>query len=130
MTEETILHRGRKPTTQRNKTWTRKRRISHVRAFSGHVTKSFKCCVENNLLGDQVKLWYELESYGTYKSAYPRFAADKRALRIRVFNISLPRAIYCRYAMAENDTQFPKNCYSVAVTRKKIQLRRQFETTL
>ena len=39
----------------------------------------FKCNVENLALADQVKKWYELDSYGTFKQADPRSAADKRA---------------------------------------------------
>ena len=40
---------------------------------------SFKCNVEDVALADQVKKRYELESYGTFKQADPRSAADKRA---------------------------------------------------
>ena len=40
---------------------------------------TFKCNVEDVALADQVKKWYELESYGTFKQADPRSSADKHA---------------------------------------------------
>ena len=40
---------------------------------------TFKCNFEDIALADQVKKWYELESYGTFKQADPRSSADKRA---------------------------------------------------
>ena len=40
---------------------------------------TFKCNVEDAALADQVKKWYELESYGTFKQADLRSSADKRA---------------------------------------------------
>ena len=43
---------------------------------------TFKCNVEDVALADQVKKWYELESYGTFKQADPRSSADKRAQKI------------------------------------------------
>ena len=39
----------------------------------------FKCVVEDMSLADQIKTWYELESYGAFKQADARSAADKRA---------------------------------------------------
>ena len=39
----------------------------------------FKCNAEYVALADQVKKWYKLESYGTFKQADPRSAADKHA---------------------------------------------------
>ena len=42
----------------------------------------FKCVVEDMSLGDQIKTWYELESYGTFKQVDARSAADKRALSV------------------------------------------------
>ena len=42
----------------------------------------FKCNVEDVALADQVKKWYELESYGTFKQADPRSSADKREQKV------------------------------------------------
>ena len=48
----------------------------------GVRTTTFKCNVEDVALADQVKKWYELEFYGTFKEADPRSSADKRAKKI------------------------------------------------
>ena len=40
----------------------------------------FKCVVEDSFLTDQIKSWYELESYGAFKKVDARSAADKHAL--------------------------------------------------
>ena len=40
---------------------------------------TFKCNLEDVALAVQVKKWYELESYGTFKQADPRSSGDKRA---------------------------------------------------
>ena len=42
----------------------------------------FKCVVEDMSLADQIKTWYELESYGAFKQVDARSAADKRALSV------------------------------------------------
>ena len=42
----------------------------------------FKCVVEHMSLADKLKTWYELESYGAFKQADARSAADKRALSV------------------------------------------------
>ena len=42
----------------------------------------FKCIVEDMSLADQIKTWYELESYGAFKQVDARSAADKRALSV------------------------------------------------
>ena len=43
---------------------------------------TFKCNVEDVALADQVKKWYELEAYGTFKQADPRSSADKHVQKI------------------------------------------------
>ena len=40
------------------------------------------CVVEDMSLADQIKTWYELESYGAFKQVDARSAADKRALSV------------------------------------------------
>ena len=42
----------------------------------------FKCVVGYMSLADQIKTWYELESYGAFKQVDARYAADKRALSV------------------------------------------------
>ena len=42
----------------------------------------FKCVVEDMSLADQMKTWFELESYGAFKQVDARSAADKRALSV------------------------------------------------
>ena len=42
----------------------------------------FKCVVEDMSLADQIRTWYELESYGAFKQVDARSAADKRALSV------------------------------------------------
>ena len=44
----------------------------------------FKCVVEDSSLTDQMKSWYELESYGALKQDDARSAADKHALSILI----------------------------------------------
>ena len=46
---------------------------------TGVRATTFKCNVEDVALADQVKKWYELESYGTFKQADQRSSADKRS---------------------------------------------------
>ena len=41
-----------------------------------------KCVVENSSLTNQIKSWYELETYGAFKQLDARSAADKNALSI------------------------------------------------
>ena len=42
----------------------------------------FKCVVEDMSRADQIKTWFELESYGAFKQVDARSAADKRALSV------------------------------------------------
>ena len=44
------------------------------------TSSCFKCVVEDSSLTDQIKSWYELESYGAFKQVDARSAADKHAL--------------------------------------------------
>ena len=46
------------------------------------TSSCFKCAVEDSSLTDQIKSWYELESYGAFKQVDARSAADKHALSI------------------------------------------------
>ena len=46
------------------------------------TSSCFKCAVKDSSLTDQIKSWYELESYGAFKQVDARSAADKRAISI------------------------------------------------
>ena len=46
------------------------------------TSSCFKYVVEDSSLSDQIKSWYELESYGAFKQVDARSAADKHALSI------------------------------------------------
>ena len=46
------------------------------------TSSCFKCVVEDSSLTDQIKSWYQLESYGAFKQVDARSAADKHALSI------------------------------------------------
>ena len=48
----------------------------------GVTCSCFKCVVEDSSLTDQIKSWFELESYDTFKQVDARSAADKHALSI------------------------------------------------
>ena len=76
------------------------------------ISSCFKCSVEDSSLTDQIKSWYELESYGDFKQVDSRSAEDKHPLSILnsetvhngeryivpllwiESNISLPNTIY------------------------------------
>ena len=46
---------------------------------SGLLSTCFRCKAEDVELVSQIKAWYELKSYGTYKQADAHSAADQRA---------------------------------------------------
>ena len=46
------------------------------------TSSCFNCVDEDSSLTDQIKFWYELESYGAFKQVDARSAADKHALSI------------------------------------------------
>ena len=58
---------------------------------------TFKCNVEDVALADQVKKWYELESYGTFKQADTRSSADKDAQKF----LTLPRFVLAAVMLPE-----------------------------
>ena len=46
------------------------------------ISSCFKYVVEDSSLTDQIKSWYELESYGAFKQVDAHYAANKHALSI------------------------------------------------
>ena len=84
----------------------------------------FKCTVEDNSLIEQDKNWYELESYGTYKSADPRSASDKQALRTLESNISHDGTRYSvDIRWIDKDFKLPNNYYSAFARLKSLEKR-------
>ena len=74
---------------------------------------TFKCNVEDVALADQVKKWYELESYGTFKQADPRSSADKRAQKILDSTTIHDGSRYIVGMLwAADNIYLPDNCYA------------------
>ena len=53
-----------------------------IPASTGLISTCLHCNIEDVSLVEQVKSWYELESYGTYKQVNVRSSDDKRANKI------------------------------------------------
>ena len=51
-------------------------------SFSSFTSTSFKSNAEDVQLAEQVKSWYDMESFGAYVQADPCSASDKRANKI------------------------------------------------
>ena len=80
---------------------------------------------------EQVKSWYELESYGTYKQVDARSSDDKRANKILEASTIHDGD---RYAVgmlwAEDHTQLPHNYYSDLAQLKSLEKRLDKDTNL
>ena len=82
-------------------------------SFHRNFSKKFKCCGEDTFFDTQVRQWYELESYGIYKSADPRSVADKRAVRFLESSRYHDQEWYIVGMLwFENDTPYPNSYYS------------------
>ena len=81
--------------------------------LSGPNSSCFKCIVEDMSLADQIKTWYELESYGAFKQVDARSTADKRALSVLKNDTFLDGERYI-VPMLWNDKEssLPNNCFS------------------
>ena len=95
---------------------------------SGLFSTCFKAVTSNkdadSELGDQLRSWYEMESYGAFKQVDPRSAADARAEKI------LERTTYhdgSRYQVgmlwAEDESSLPNNYFSALVQLKSLERR-------
>ena len=95
---------------------------------SGLFSTCFKAVTTNkdadSELGDQLRSWYEMESYGAFKQVDPHSAADARAEKI------LDRATYhdgLRYQVgmvwAEDESSLPNNYFSALVQLKSLERR-------
>ena len=84
----------------------------------------FKADVDNTVLADQVKSWYDIESFGAYKSVDPRSKADTRALRI-LENTTFYDGNRYQVGMlwAEDNRKLPNNYFSALVQLKSLEIR-------
>ena len=94
------------------------------RMSSSFVSTCFKATVEDLSLAEQVKSWYELESYGAYIQADPRSAADKRANKLLESTTFHDGERYS-VGMLWNDDNvtLPNNYYSSLVQLKSLEKR-------
>ena len=82
---------------------------------------TFKCIVEDVALADQVKKWYELESYGTFKQADPRSSADKRAQKFLDSTTIHDGSHYVAGMLwADDNIHLPDNFYASLVQFKSL----------
>ena len=85
---------------------------------------TFKCNLEDVALADQVKKWYDLESYGTFKQADPRSSADKRAQKILDSTTIHDGSRYVVGMLwADDNIHLPDNFYASLVQFKSLEKR-------
>ena len=85
---------------------------------------TFKCNVEDVALADQLKKWYELESYGLFKQAHPCSSADKRAQKFLDFTTLHDGSRYfVGMFWAEDNIHLPDNFYASMVQFKSLEKR-------
>ena len=85
---------------------------------------TFKCNVEDVALADQVKKWYELESYGAFKQADPRSSADKHAQKILDSTTIHDGSRYIVGMLwADDNIHLPNNFYASLVQFKSLEKR-------
>ena len=94
---------------------------------SGLVSTCFKAVIQSesdSQLADQLRSWYEMESFAAKKQVDPRSAADARASKI------LQDTTYqdgCRYQVgmlwADDDSSLPNNYFSALVQLKSLERR-------
>ena len=100
-------------------------------ASTGLISTCLHCNIEDVSLVEQVKSWYELESYGTYKQVDARSSDDKRANKILEASTIHDGD---RYAVgmpwAEDHSQLPNNYYSALAQLKSLEKRLDKDTNL
>ena len=90
----------------------------------GVRANTFKCNVEDVALADQVKKWYELESYGTFKQADPRSSADKHAQKVLDSTTIHDGSRYIIGMLwADDSIHLPDNFYASLVQFKSLEKR-------
>ena len=100
-------------------------------ASTGLISTCLHCNIKDVSLAEQVKSWYELESYGTYKQVDARSSDDKRANKILEASTIHDGD---RYAVgmlwAEDHSQLPNNYYSALAQLKSLEKRIDKDTNL
>ena len=93
-------------------------------ASTGLISTCLHCNIKDVSLVEQVKFWYELESYGTYKQVDARLSDDKRANKILEASTIHDGD---RYAVgmlwAEDHSHVPNNYYSALAQLKSMEKR-------
>ena len=87
-------------------------------------SSSFNCVTDDISLTDQIKTWYELESYGAFKQVDARSAADKRALSIlKTETVHDGERYTVPMLWSDNDVSLPNNYYSSLAQLKSLEKR-------
>ena len=99
---------------------------------SVHSTSScLKCIVEDSSLTDQIKSWYELESYGAFKQVDARSAADKHALSIlNSDTVHIGERYIVPMLWIDSNISLPNNYYSSLAQFKTLERRLSKEPEL
>ena len=88
------------------------------------VSTCFKATVEDLSLAEQVKAWYDLESFGSCVQADPRSAADKRANKILATTTVHDGERYSVGMLwATDNVTLPNNYYAALVQLKSLERR-------
>ena len=91
---------------------------------SSFTSTSFKSNAEDVQLAEQVKSWYDMESFGAYVQADPRSASDKRANKIlETTTIHDGERYSVGMLWVEDDVALPNNYYSSLVQLKSLEKR-------
>ena len=84
----------------------------------------FRANVDNAILADPVKSWYDIESFGAYKSVDPRSKAGSRALQILESTTFHDGDRYhVGMLWAEDSCKLPNNYYSALVQLKSLEIK-------
>ena len=85
-------------------------------------SSSFNCVTDDTSLTEQIKTWYELESYGAFKQVDARSAADKRALSIlKTETVHDGERYTVPMLWSDNDVSLPNNYYSSLAQLKSLE---------
>ena len=92
---------------------------------SNFVSSCFKAIIEPEQdLVEQLRTWYEVESYGAMKEVNPRSSADRRAVEILEKNTTHDDQRYqVGMLWANDDLDLPNNYYSALVQLKSLERR-------
>ena len=100
-------------------------------ASTGLISTCLHCNIEDVSLVEQVKSWYELESYGTYKQVDARSSDDKRANKfLEASTIHDGDRYAVGMLWTEDHSQLPNNYYSALAQLKSLEKRLDKDTNL